>query len=511
MIEIGDDGMIVPHPLFTDASGNCTKDVTLTMMTHGDYLDANVDERYGLGQLFQRWDEGQPCVTLEWVPVPPGDAPGFAESQFIAGTSTDIVNTWSTDTWFDNGWVIQWDEYLEQKNPYSTNDTWYEDFPAADLIQTPYAADGHYYNIRVAIRTGATGLDGIFYNADLLREAGVDVDTEIPPKTMTALFDIMQRVQDNTDKIPYWLAFAGDTRWEWDWYRRFLLDQLMPDVAAEINQAVDDNDDAYGTISQMEGIGGVLSGAFDNHDPRVGEFYRIMKEWSQYFQPGYASPSELVAEIPAEFLRGNVAMTTAARWRVTTIEQYPGLDFEWGSFFLPPIDTEFSEFATGEPIRRHGGAGALASTAIVPYFVASHVAEDPDKLAAAVDLAQYATAPASLDFYCGQLVIPCFATGTPVEEVFTGDPARQRQMRAFFDPAPVDIPLLTMGNLTAWAMQGGADEAARLMVEYFQDNLTLEQLQDALQEGHIAGATDLCASKLDEQVAGWEWCSEYVD
>ena len=505
-----EDGYIVPHALLTDADGNCTTTVKLTMQNHGDYLDPNVDERYGLGLLVQQWDEGQPCVEVETVPMPPGDAPGWAHSQLIAGTPPDIISTWSEDSWFDNDWVISWDESLEAKNPYSENDTWYEDFPSADLLMLPYAADGTIYGIRCCIRTGTAGVDGILYNADILEAAGVDVATEMPPKTMTEFFDIQQRVLDNTDKIPFWLALAGDTRWEIDWYRRFIGDQLLVDVGQEMDAGIDDNDDQYGSISQMESVWGVLTGVWEATDPRVGEYFRIINDWSAYFQPGYASPPELLAEVAAEFLRGNVAMTTVGRWRIATVEQYPGLDFQWATFFMPPIDSEFSEYATGEPIRRHGGAGAPASTVMVPLYIPTQLTEDADKLAAAVDLIQYVTAPVSLDRYCDALLIPCFEAGTPVDEIFEGDPVRMSQMRAFFEPAPVDIPVVGYGNPLG-SVQGGGDEVSRLMVEYFQGNMTLEELQTTVQDLAVAGATDICADKLEQEVAGWEWCEEYVE
>ena len=506
-VEIGPDGMLVPHPLFIDEQGKCTKNVKLKVMGHGDYLDPTVDERYALGLLYQRWDEGQPCVELEWVPIPPGEAPGWATSQFIAGTPPDIVQTWPSDAWFDNKWVISWDEYLTEKNPYSPNDTWFEDIPMADLLMPPYS-DGKHYYIRIGLRYGPVGLAAIFYNADILREAGVDVEREIPPKTMSEFFDILRRVKENTDKVPFWQPFAGDTRWEWYWYTDIFASQLLPDIVAELNQAVDENDDRWGSLSVMEGVWGILSGKLDYRDPRVLEQFRIFKEWSKYFHSGYASPGELVGEVPAEFLRGNVAMVTAATWRINTLESY-GVDFEWGTFHLPPIDTGVSQYATGEPVRRIGGTGEAVQTPIVPYFVPTQVKENPDKFAAVLDLARYLSAPASQEFYCSKLVLPCYEIGTPLEEVFGGDQVRLRKFRGFFEPVPVDIPTLGIGGIPA-IMSGGADEVARLMVEYFQDRISLEQLGERLQEGVVQAAKEMCAAKLADKVPGWEWCTDYV-
>jgi ABC-type glycerol-3-phosphate transport system substrate-binding protein len=234
-----------------------------------------------------------------------------------------------------------------------------------------------------------------------------------------------------------------------------------------------------------------------------------MKDWSQYWEPGYASPPELVAETAAEFLRGNVAFTTIGSWRIATIENYPNRGFTWGTFFMPPIDKAFSTFATGEPIRRHGGNGLPAGAQLVPEYISAQVAKDPDKLAAAIDLLQYASAPKSLEFYCSILLIPCYTPGATLDEIFKGDEVKKVQLRAFFDPAPVDIPVLAAYH-ALYTMRGGSDEVTRLMVEYMQGNLTLEQLQQKVQEGIIAGATDSCKAKLADKVAGWEWCSNFV-
>ncbi|MEM4217677.1 MAG: ABC transporter substrate-binding protein [Candidatus Methanomethylicaceae archaeon] len=505
VIEVGPDGMIVPHPLFTDSSGQCTKNVKLTMQTHGDYTDKSVDARYAVGLLLKRWDEGQPCVTLELVPVPPGDAPAFANSQFIAGSPTDIVNTWPYNEWYDNKWVIQFDDYLAKKNPYSPNDTWYEDFPYAELVMQPYS-DGHYYYIRVGIRIGESAPDAIIYNANLLQDVGVDLEKEIPPKSMSELFAILKKVKD-AGKVGFWFSLAGDTRWEAYWYSAFLMDQLMPDVIAEMDKAIDENDDRWGTVSEIEFTYAALKGIWKATDPRVGEYFRIIKEWSQYWQPGYASPTELVAEVPVEFLKGNVAMATFARWRISTLENYPNLGFEWGTFALPPLDRGITEYATGQPSPR-AGAGEPASSEFVPLFIASRVQKDPDKLAAAIDLFQYMTAPKSSEFWCEQLLFPCYTPGASLEAIFKGDKVKMQHLRGFVEPRPILPSRGAHGPL--FLTRGGYDEVIRLMTEYLQGNITLEALQNQLQELIMAGAQDKCRDKLNNQVKGWEWCAEFV-
>jgi ABC-type glycerol-3-phosphate transport system substrate-binding protein len=370
----------------------------------------------------------------------------------------------------------------------------------------PYQ-DGHYYLIRIGIRIGESVPDAVIYNVDLLKAAGVDVDKEIPPKNFSELFAILEKVK-KAGKIGYWFNLAGDTRWEAYWYSAFILDQLMPDVIEAMDKAIDENDDKWGSVSEMEATYGILKGIFKGTDPRLGEYFRLLKTWSQYWQPGYASPGEMLAELPVEFLKGNVAMATMGRWRIAAVENYPNRGFDWGTFALPPIDPGVTKYATGQPPRRAGAGDPISAGEFVPIFIPSVLQKDADKLAAAIDLAQYLSAPKSADFFCSQLLFPCYAPGSSLEGIFKGDMVKLRKFRGFVEPKPLLPSLGAHGPL--FQMRGGYDEVIRLLTEYLQDRITLEAMQAKIQELLVSGAMDKCADKLDKKVAGWEWCSEFV-
>ena len=50
------------------------------------------------------------------------------------------------------------------------------------------------------------------YNEDILAEAGVDVEKEIPPKSVAEFLNILDRVR-KAGKVPFWHPWAGDTGW----------------------------------------------------------------------------------------------------------------------------------------------------------------------------------------------------------------------------------------------------------------------------------------------------------
>ena len=117
-------------PLFWDAEkGECAKTVKLTIATHGDHQSRNQDALFGCGVLQNQWEQLQPCVEVETQRVPQGTSPNIAVERWTAGTHADVVFTWvdAQVAGTENGWVLPLEEYFTQKNPYSNNDTWYED------------------------------------------------------------------------------------------------------------------------------------------------------------------------------------------------------------------------------------------------------------------------------------------------------------------------------------------------------------------------------------------------
>ena len=49
------------------------------------------------------------------------------------------------------------------------------------------------------------------------------------------------------------------------------------------------------------------------------------------------------------------------------------------------------------------------------------------------------------------------------------------------------------------------------MVDYMQDNMTLEELQEQLQKDFVAGAKDYARKQLDKGAKGWDWAKKYLD
>jgi ABC-type glycerol-3-phosphate transport system substrate-binding protein len=149
------------------------KKIRLSITTQGDFDDPNIDLRYAQGELIRAWALQHPNVEIEWIPIPPGEHETWQRAQFIAGTPPDMIFGW-TDRLapepMQEKWIISFDDYLKQKNPYSPNETWNEDFSYPEITLYRWSDDQKVYGV-VGAKEGTIGVTAFVYNEDLLVEA----------------------------------------------------------------------------------------------------------------------------------------------------------------------------------------------------------------------------------------------------------------------------------------------------------------------------------------------------
>mgnify|MGYP001147490429 CR=1 FL=1 len=495
-------------PLFWDEANNrCAKKVKFSVATHGDFYSRNQDALFGVGVLMNQWQQLQPCVEMEVQRMPQGTSPSISVERWTAGTHADAVFTWvnAQQAGTENKWVLPLEKYFDQKNPYSDNDTWYEDFLFPEVFYTPYT-DGHNYWVRPGIRPGSNGYVAFFYNRDLLLKAGVPED-QIIPKTWTAWFDNFERIK-KLGKIPMFIPLAGLTSWEWsNWYVGHTGDYFSGDLAEELYAIMEDGtENPQGTISQQKLVRAVIEDKWSLEDPRAWEFFEVSDRLFDNLEPGYAAPAEFVAETPTEFLRGNVGYCYAGIWRVSTVSRYPDLPFTWGTVFYPKPDKAFSKYATDH---YNPDTGQNPGTCeMVDLAISSTAAKDADKVKTAIDFLMYLTAPPSNKTWCQYQTVPCTEPGTSFEEVVGNDEEKRMQMYGFFNP-PRDgkyVPRHTM-NPVNW-LPGGTTELNRRFTEYHEGNMTKDEFIDSMMKDIRLNAIDQCKHNLDVGVLGWEFCKD---
>ncbi|MCB0137034.1 MAG: carbohydrate ABC transporter substrate-binding protein, partial [Caldilineaceae bacterium] len=297
------------------------------------------------------------------------------------------------------------------------------------------------------------------YNQDILDAAGV---TELP-QSWSEFYDAMGKIKA-AGYQPFYMPTTGTDGYIFTWYVVLTSAQLMDEVVAACDGQA--GDEANGVISQKEAIWCIKQGHWNARNPGVVQTFEEMKKWSEYFHEGYLAPSA-----PGNlFAQGKIAFLPTVRLLMSMYENDPNMTFEWGSFYLPAL-------ADGETAPRLGNSGAGQGS---QYLFIPQTTVDAGKLEMARDLLQYVTSPAAIDFWCSKQPVPCFAPGTPLEEIMPGDAAKQAHYRGFIDPPTIDN---MVSRLDANDVFGPAIvvQETQILQDYLAGNADLEQTLDSYQ------------------------------
>ena len=438
----------------------------LTLAIWGQ-IDADPNHSaYSYHEILQQWNDLHPNVELKYELIGGTTVPdrfNWIATNMAAGTLPDVVMIYfPNDTYKDPELIVDLTPYLQEPNPYSDNPTWWDDFPFDGQVLKDYAsANGEYFFVGPT-QSGDTGVTTIIYNKTMFDDVGVE-----PPTTWAEFTNVQQQLKDG-GYTPFFQPMAGPLGWLIGWPLMQANEQLLD----EIIQACD-IEPPTSNISEKEMARCIITGEFRADDPRHMEVWQLMKDWSPYWQEGFLAP-------PPEgdpFTQGDVAMSHMMNLWIGRYAGNPDITFEWGTFYLPPITEETTEFATGAPNRRVGNLGAPASGS--QFLMIPQTTVENGKFEMALDLAQYTTAPAQLEYWCSKQPVPCFEPGTSIEEVYPDQPQTWTMMRGFFEPGAFNNGVRGFDYATLG--QDVNTQVLKLMQDYLGDALTLDEAMAELQ------------------------------
>ncbi len=278
----------------------------------------------------------------------------------------------------------------------------------------------------------------------------------------------MQQQIKDAGYTPFFQPTAGTTGWLLGWPTDTLVDEMMDEVIKTC-----DFEAPTDIINVKEMTWCVKSGNFRTDDPRFMEAWRLMKDWSAYWQEGFLAP-------PPEgqpFAQGTVAMQHLMNLWINQIANNPEITFEWGTFYQPDVTEASTDLPSDAKPRRMGNHGQPGSGS--QFLMIPQTTVDKGKLAMALDLVQFTTAPEQLDYWCSKQPIPCFVPGTPIEEVYPDQPETWQHLRGFFEPGSFENGIREF----RWTTFGhDADtQAMKLMQDYLGDAISLEDAMAELQ------------------------------
>ncbi len=327
-------------------------------------------------RLAHAFERLHPGVRVRFLKNPVGDYRTWMRTQLQGGMAPDIM--WAHSTWCNEdakyGWFVNLDPYLAQPNPYCApgqrGAKRWRDLFYVDATNAKRAPDGHLYALPIdQVETA------IYYNKDLFRKAGVE-----PPRTWAEFIAIQKRLKQ-AGIIPFLMTAQQDMRLSWA--RAILLDQLwadkLPRMDVRTTGAI-----GFPGVDDQEFIRAYEKGIFSVRDPRYREMLRLLKEWSQYWQPG-----ALATQDDRLFRLGRAAMWWDGSWYAPQIARDPMRTFEFGIFLVPPLTKESSPYASGTGARGVGGATSI-------QYAITNTAVSGGKLELAVDFLRFLTAPQNL-------------------------------------------------------------------------------------------------------------------
>jgi ABC-type glycerol-3-phosphate transport system substrate-binding protein len=428
------------------------------------WSDITVDPNhpsYALHELIQQWATLHPDVTVTYQPML-GTVPerfGYISTNLRSQTLADVVMQYfPSPAQLDVDLQYDFSSDLDQPNPYSDNATWREDFPLNGVALRDVTVDGKVLMVGTTY-SGDLGDTAVLYNKDILDQAGV----ERLPQSWSEFYEAMSKIKAAGFQ-PFYMPTTGTDGYIFTWYVVLTSAQLMDDVVAQCDGQV--GEEANGVISQKEAVWCIDKGYWNARHPGVVQTFEEMKKWSEFFHEGYLAPSA-----PGNlFAQGKIAFFPTVRLVMGVYENDPNMTFEWGSFYLPALKD-------GEIAPRLGNSGAGQGS---QYLFIPKTTVDKGKLEMARDLLQYVTSPAAIEFWCSRQPVPCFAPGTPLEEIIPGDPVKQARYHGFIDPPTLNnmVSRLDANNVFGPAI---VVQEMQILQDYLAGNADLEQTLDKYQ------------------------------
>lgn len=416
---------------------------------------------YVLHEMIQQWASNHPDVTVSYQPML-GTVPerfGYIATNLRTGTLADVVMQYfPSPAQIDPDLQYDFGPDLAQPNPYSDNPTWRDDFPL-DGVALNGVTVGDQVVMVGTTYSGDLGDTAVLYNRDLLEQAGI---TELPT-TWAEFYDAMTQLKE-AGVNPFYMPSSGTDSYIFTWYVVLLSDQLLGDVIAQCDGQA--GEVANGAISQKEAVWCIDKGHWNAHHPGVAATFDEMKRWSEFFHEGW-----MAASPPGNrFAQGDVAFFPTVRLTMSLYETDPNMNFNWGSFYLPAM-------TDGEQARRLGNSGAGQGS---QYLFIPQTTVDAGKLDLALDMIQYVTSPAALEYWCERQPIPCFNPGTPIDEIIPGDPVKQQRYLGFIEPPTIDNMIAGLSVNDVFG-PGVVVQEVQILQDYISGNADLDQTLDAYQ------------------------------
>lgn len=342
----------------------------------------------GWKRVAQAYKSAQSGVSITFHNVPYPDTT-LVQTQLVGNTAPEIIfDEPGLGPFAERGLFTAFDPYLEKVNPYSGH-RWLEDFKQPYLDQSR-STDGKLYMLPWAL----FGV-GMFYNRTAFDQLHLKT-----PATWNEWMSVNAAIK-KAGKTPQIVAVSSSDAQAF-WPLGQMLPALLRPKAQKIHLKATLKGWKYNYKDPRTVIGqnvttdelyvAFLKGLIDPAKaPEYKVCYELMKQASQYWEPGFLSYNG--NDVYSAFSGGQGLQFMNGTWFIAglegTLKAFKALGqkskvFQPGAFPLPTITPQNSKLLTMGGINQNNGPRN-------GFWIPKHTSGD--KLAAAIDFLQFLTAP----------------------------------------------------------------------------------------------------------------------
>jgi ABC-type glycerol-3-phosphate transport system substrate-binding protein len=281
------------------------------------------------------YEKLHPGVKVQLIPQ--GNDPStYIQQALSAGTAPDLLMPSFTPETFQgivqNYW-LDLTPYTQQPDPYVPgNKHW------ADLINPLDLKANSLFGTRSYVFSWTKQDASFFYNKDAFAKAGIT-----HPPTTWAEFMTDQALLKKAGYIPSFFALGEPYPVA---ENGTFISLIENQVMSKTFKQLDTNHDGQVDIKEL--LYGIKHHIYSPMNADYQEAWKLMKDWSQYWEPSAASTHNPPNQVSQGWAQGKIAIYYAGQYALGYIPPAK-LSFKWGLFHFPWVTRASSSFASPTP------------------------------------------------------------------------------------------------------------------------------------------------------------------
>ncbi|GMA65504.1 extracellular solute-binding protein [Alicyclobacillus fastidiosus] len=312
----------------------------------------------------------------------------------------------------------------------------------------------------------------VFYNKQVFKAAGINT----PPRNFTELLQDSKRLSAK-GYWPFGLALGpGEQDSAPSWFERYVMTSFFQSDLSAFD--VDHNQFETGSLDYAVGV---KKGLFTMKDPRYAEAFKLLKQFSTYWEPnsvdytsGPNGQNLASTWLMTPFIDNKLAMVFLTSGAFSQLKQLGWTDSQYGVIPFPNITKSATPYAGNTDI----SYVVNAPTADWQYYVSTEKADHtmtPAKQKVVVDWLKYITTPKHSEEVINQ-------RGTTVPTMIGTKAVTASLKTAIQPPDTLKPPVIVDGILDNTLTPTAANQGYKILTGYLTNQLTFSQFSEQWDE-----------------------------